>query len=463
MNSNIDSIKVVGCDLEVPLLNGSSKRYVNLDNAASTPVLQTVQEGVNRFMQWYSSIHRGAGFKSQVATWAYEEARKMLIRFLGGEPAERVAIFGKNTTDAVNKLANRFPFKENDILLSSLMEHHSNDLPWRRQAKVELIELDELGRIDINDLEQKLKKHAGRVPLVAVTGASNVSGIINPIYEMAELAHRHGAEIFVDAAQMAPHRKIEMGKKGNTAAIDYLALSAHKMYAPYGAGALIGWPDVFKKGEPDYTGGGTVKFVRSDDVLWRDPPDKEEAGSPNVVGVVALGLAAQVLNKVGMDWVAEHEGILTKRILKGLENLDKVEIFGTKSTDKNARLGVVPFNIKGMPHPKTAAILGCEYGIGVRHGCFCAHPYVQRLLNCPDTESDKFYNKILHGERVDLPGMVRLSFGIYNTEEDVDYTLNAIAEICAERYRGNYVVNTLHGDYWPEGFAPQFNDYFRFI
>ncbi|MFQ5649155.1 MAG: aminotransferase class V-fold PLP-dependent enzyme [bacterium] len=454
--------QIIGGDLSIPLLDGSLRRYINLDNAASTPVLKPVQEGLNRFVEWYSSIHRGAGFKSQLASWAYEEARKLVVSFLGGDPCERVAIFGKNTTEAVNKLANRYPFKSGDVLLTSLMEHHSNDLPWRRHVKVEWVGLDGDGRVDLNHLEAKLKQHEGKVPLVAITGASNVSGIINPIYKAADLAHKYGAQLFVDAAQLAPHRRINMGKRGEERAIDYLAISAHKMYAPYGTGALIGWPDVFLQGPPDYSGGGTVKFVNHEDIIWRDPPDREEAGSPNVVGVVALGFAVKTLGEIGMETVAEHECSLTERMLSGLEKIGQIELYGTRRTDPDFRLGVVPFNVSGMPHPKTAAILGCEFGVGVRHGCFCAHPYVKSLLDFSDDESDEFYEQILRGLPVELPGMVRISFGMYNQAGEVDFVLQAMEKISREAYRGNYILNPESGEYWPEGFAPRYHEFFSF-
>ncbi len=453
---------VIGSDLEVPLLNGNSSKYINFDNAASTPPLTCVQESVSDFVNWYSSIHRGAGFKSQVASWAYEEARRLIVEFVGARPEERVAIFGKNTTDAVNKLAYRYPFKEGDVVLLSLMEHHSNDLPWRSHVQIEFVGLDVTGSVDLNDLEAKLKKHRGRVPLVAMTGASNVSGIINPIYQAAELAHQHGAEIFIDAAQLAPHRQIRMGTRGAADCLDYLALSAHKMYAPYGTGALIGWPDAFTEGAPDYTGGGTVKFVTHDEVLWRDPPDRDEAGSPNVVGVVALGCAVRKLQGIGMQRVAHHEAELTQKLLTGLKEMPRVRLYGTDSINPDFRLGVVPFNILKMPHPKVAAILGCEFGIGVRHGCFCAHPYVQDLLDCPDTESEQFYSKLLRGEPVELPGLVRLSFGVYNTAEEVDAALQAINIICDEKFRGDYVLSPEAGEYWPKGFNPDYSKYFSF-
>jgi selenocysteine lyase/cysteine desulfurase len=234
------------------------------------------------------------------------------------------------------------------------------------------------------------------------------------------------------------------------------------MYAPFGTGALIGWPEIFKKGDPDYSGGGTVLIVTEEDVFWRDPPDKEEAGSPNVVGAVALGLSVRLLNKVGLENVAQHESHLTKRILQGLKQYEKVELYGPQNSEVESRLGVIPFNIKNLPHPKTAAILGCEFGIGVRNGCFCAHPYVKILLKLSEPESDLLIAKIRKGERVDLPGMVRVSFGIYNTPEEVDYFLESVKQICAGNFHGDYVLDPVQGEYWPKGFKPSYRDYFSY-
>jgi selenocysteine lyase/cysteine desulfurase len=420
---------IVGREVEVPLLDGSSQRYVNLDNAASTPVLQSVNDGLQRFSQWYASIHRGSGFKSQVSTRAYEQAKALL---------------------------------DEDVLLTTLMEHHSNDLPWRRRVAVERLAVNGLGCIDLEQLEGKLRQFNGRIKIVAITGASNVTGVINPINLIARMAHTYGAEIFVDAAQLAPHRQICMGNRQDEDAIDYLAISAHKMYAPYGTGALIGWPGIFMTGDPDYTGGGTVKIVTEDMVLWRDPPDSEEAGSPNVMGAVALGFALKALQQVGMQTVAEHEHALSRKLLAGLQNIKGVEIYGPLDAGMDEKLGVVPFNIKGLHHANVAAILGCEFAVGVRSGCFCAHPYVKHLMRLSEPESEDLIDKIRRGEHVDLPGLARISLGIYSEDGDVTRVLEAIEEIGKGNYRGNYVLDAARGEYWPAGFEPNYQEYFSF-
>ncbi|MEP7356646.1 MAG: aminotransferase class V-fold PLP-dependent enzyme, partial [Anaerolineales bacterium] len=296
----------------VPRLDGSLAPYINFDNAASTPPLQAVEAAVRAFMPWYSSVHRGNGFKSRLATHAYEQARAITLGFVGADPATHVCIFGKNTTEATNKLARRFPFRPGrDVVLVSMMEHHSNDLPYRAAAKVVHVQLTPTGELDEADFDRKLAEYAGRVALVAIAGASNVSGYINPCHRLAEKAHAAGAHILVDCAQLAPHRAVAMGALDDPAHFDYVAISGHKLYAPYGTGALIGRRDTFEQGEPDMRGGGTVEIVTENTVDWSAPPDREEAGSPNVVGAVALAAAIEQLQAVGMDNVAAHEAELT--------------------------------------------------------------------------------------------------------------------------------------------------------
>jgi cysteine desulfurase / selenocysteine lyase len=212
--------QIVGLDRQVPLLDGSLRPYINLDNAASTPPLQAVFDRVNAFLPWYASVHRGTGFKSQLSTWAYEQAHEAALRFVGADPSEHVALFGRHTTEAINKLARRIAFQPGDVVLCSLLEHHSNDLPWRERAIVRRIGINTIGAIDEEHYEHLLRRYAGRVRIVAISGASNLTGCIPPIYRMAQKAHEFGARILVDAAQLAPHRRIEMGRLADPAHID---------------------------------------------------------------------------------------------------------------------------------------------------------------------------------------------------------------------------------------------------
>lgn len=452
----------VGLDAQIPLLDGSSARYVNFDNSASTPPLHAAFQAVNDFMAYYSSVHRGSGFKSQLSTHFYEQARRDVLAFFGASPDTHTCAFVKNTTEAVNKLSRRFPFTaKRQVVITTGMEHHSNDLPWRRAAETVHVHLHPDGRLDMEDFDAQLAKHAGRVALVALSGASNVTGFLNPVHDLAEKAHAAGAHIFVDCAQLAPHRAVDMLPLDDPRHLDYMAVSAHKLYAPYGSGALIGRRDTFEHGDPDMVGGGVVEIVTLDDVQWAAPPDREEAGSPNTAGAVALAAALNQLAAVGMDAVAQHEAELTEYALEALPEVPGLRLFSDGDPEKAPnRLGVLPFNIEGIDHFKAAAVLGYEFGIGVRNGCFCAHPLILHLLGLSEAEAGRVRDDILGGDRSHMPGLVRASFGLYNTTEEIDRLVEALKRIAAGDYSGKYVQDPASGEYHPEGWAPDFEAYF---
>ena len=451
-----------GLEFKTPLLNGTRQPYINLDNAASTPTMQPVQDAVNEFLKYYSSVHRGTGFKSQLSTHTYEQARHITIQFVGADPEEHTCIFGKNTTEAINKLAHRFPFTvQRDLVLTSGMEHHSNDLPWRAATSVLHVPLLPDGRLDEEEFDRLLYQNASRLALVAITGASNVTGFINPIHRLAEKTHAVGAQIFVDCAQLAPHRKVEMLSLQDPAHLDYIAISAHKMYAPFGTGALIGRKDTFTEGDPDQRGGGTVEIVTLDDVVWAGPPDRDEAGSPNTVGAVALAAAIRQLEQVGMENVAAHEAQLTAYTLKQLSAVPGIQIYGDQDPDRaRERLGVIPLRLEGVPHFLAAAVLGHEFGIGVRSGCFCAHPYILHLLGLSPTESNLVRDRMLAGDRSEMPGLIRISFGLYNTLAEVDSLVDALQHIILGKYQGEYIQDRASGEYSPRNWEPDFSPYF---
>jgi selenocysteine lyase/cysteine desulfurase len=445
--------EIVGIEQQVPLLDGSRRPCVYLDNAASTPALRSVRDKVDELLEWYSSVHRGTSFKSLLSSEAYEQAREIVAEFVGADKEHDVVIFGKNTSEAINKLAYRLPLAEDDVVLTTVMEHHSNDLPWRAHAQVEHLELNGDGDLELELLERRLQALQGRVKLVAVTGASNVSGYAPPVYEMAELAHEYGAMILVDCAQLAPHRAVHMGKVGSPQRLDFVAISGHKMYAPYGCGALVGPRELFRQGAPEYQGGGTIDLVSLSEVLWTEPPERDEVGSPNLLGAVALAASIRRLSQVGMELIAEHEKALTSYALRRMSELPGIEIYGSRDPERlEDRLGVITFNVQGMYHGKVASILGFEGGIAVRHGCFCAHPYVLRLLDMEDAEYEQYRQQVLRGERSQMPGMVRVSFGCYNTTEDVDYLMEMLQRVVSGTYAGEYVYHADINMYVPQGF-----------
>ena len=433
---------LVGADLEVPLATVVRRRYVNLDAAASTPAMRPVLDAVERALPWYSSVHRGAGFTSQVSTRLYEAARETVARFVGARPTDTV-IFVRNTTDAVNHLAHSLRVPEGRVVLTTAVEHHENMLPWRRVGPVVTLPPPPSPAALVEAVRAALRDPSRPVSIVAVTGASNVTGEILPIAEIAALAHEHGALIAVDAAQLAPHRRIDMAASG----IDCLSLSGHKMYAPFGAGALVAPTSLLEGCEPLLAGGGAVDFVTLDDVLWTALPDRLEAGSPNVIGAVALAAACRALSAIGMDAVAAHERSLAVRLWTALARVPGVEMLTQWAPGTVDRVGVATFNLAGYRDPLLAAVLSAEHAIGVRHGCFCAHPLMTNLLGVPDGEARRLHAELRAGRHPRLPGAVRASIGLGTTTADIDRLVGALHEIAASGPRFAYVHMPEHDEY----------------
>src|SRR5256886_8476882 len=297
-----------GVYVPVPLHGGSTVTGINFDNAASTPPLARVRDVVPEFSDLSSSVHRGTGYKSRLSTEAYEDAREMVSGFLGVDEKSQVVIFVKGTTDALNRIAAEEARLDGRQVLVTEMEHHADLLPWRHRSGHVMVGLTDAGHIDLDAIEQALKDGRGKISLVAVCGASNVTGFVSPIHEAAELAHRYGARISVDAAQLAPHHRIDMRPPGDPGHLDFVSLSGHKMYAPYGAGVLVAPRDFFS-GAPEGMGGGAISIVTRDDTVWADLPDREEAGLANVIGAGALGLPVATLLQPGFEVMPEDRGV----------------------------------------------------------------------------------------------------------------------------------------------------------
>jgi len=453
--------ELVGLDVQVPVLSGEQRRYVNLDNASSTPTFRPVLEKVNEFLEYYSNVHRGTGFKSQMASEVFDEARRTVARFVKADLEHDTVIFTRNTTEALNKLSRLYPFRPDGVVLTTLMEHSSNELPWRRVARVDHIAIHPDGSLDLEDCEAKLKKHKGKVDMVAVTGAANATGWVNPIHKLARLAHEAGARIAIDAAQLAAHRPIDARPKDDPEHLDFIAFSAHKMYAPYGVGVLVGDRSALTRDEPEIVGGGTVDLMTEDSVLWRGLPDREEAGTPDTVGVVALATTIKLLESIGWEAITEHEDALASYALDRMAKIPGLRIFGKKESGHSttrpldhsisSRLGVLSFNVADLPHALVAAILSCEGAIGVRNGCFCAHPYVLCMLGFSRKQADDLMEDLRNKDRSHAPGLVRASIGAYNSKEDIDALADCLEMVAGGKYLGKYSFNRRTGAYTPEG------------
>lgn len=449
---------IEGIDKEVPLYDGKKRQYVNFDNAATTPPFKDVIKSINDFGGWYSSVHRGTGYKSQVSTKLYGYCREIVSKFIGANPDYHTVIFCNNTTDGINRVCYRLNLEPDEVVLTTFMEHHSNQLPWRCHAgNIDYVEVcDEDGSLDIDSLKKKLQEHKGKVRLMTVTGASNITGIINPIKEIAKIVHQEGALLFVDAAQFISHRQVTMGSPDDLEHIDFIAFSAHKMYAPFGLGVLVGPKNFFENGEPAFVGGGTVELVTLTDIIWADTPEKEEPGSPNLFGALALAKSIKILQSISIESISEHEKEITKYALERLNSISNIKIFGINDVElKKDRVGVIPILSEEYPHSLLAAILSYEYGIGVRHGCFCAHSYITRLFKLTEEVLGEYIRQVKNGDRKNLPGLVRISFGIYNTKEEIDYLISALNEIFNNGPKLKYVIDKNSGEYFPENSQSQ--------
>lgn len=453
--------RVLGIDSQLPVLDGSVVRYVNLDNAASTPPLVDVMRALEEFMPFYSSVHRGSGFKSRLSTRAYDEAHEVVAELVGADTRRNTVVFLRNSTEAINKVSHCLP--EGSLVVTTVMEHHSNDLPWRDHHNVLYVRSTSDGRLDMDHLEEVLGENAGNVSLVAVTGASNVTGFIQPIHSIARSAHSVGAKILVDCAQLAPHRRIDVLPDDDEAHLDFVVLSAHKMYAPFGTGALVGPTDFFLEREPDVSGGGTVKAVTLDGVHWQGMPHRGEAGSPNVPGAVAMAVAAKVLLEVGFDRIEEHESALACYAMARLKKVEGITVYGNDSeADFHDRVGVIPFNLEGVNHFLLTAILGFEGGVGTRSGCFCAHPYVLHLLGLSPEQVEDWKAGLIAGDDPDIPGMVRMSLGCYSNREDVDRLIEMLHRIADGDFAGSYRKSDGVCMFVPDGFPDPAEGYLRF-
>ena len=401
-------LPVVGADTEVPLVPGGRIRYADLDSAASTRALVSVADQVAAALPLYASVHRGAGYLSQVSTALYESARDTVARFVGAG-ADDVCVFTRHTTDALNLLAGAVP--EGAAVLVLDCEHHADLLPWQRRGPVTVLPTAPTVVGTLRALGEEL----ARAPyaLVAVTGASNVTGESLPLAEVVALARAGGARVLVDGAQLVPHRAFSLSASG----ADYVVLSGHKTYAPFGAGALVGRRDWLDAAPAYLAGGGAVHEVTVAETSWAPAPHRHEGGSPNVLGAVALAAACDALAGLPEGALEAHERALRDRLVGGLADLPGVRLLRIWA-DSAEPTGVVGFTVEGADPGLVAAYLSAEHGIGVRDGRFCAHPLLARL-GVPE-------------------GALRASVGVGSTLDDVDRLTAALAEFLSRGPRNSY-------------------------
>ncbi|NGO76602.1 aminotransferase class V-fold PLP-dependent enzyme [Streptomyces sp. YC504] len=429
-----EPLQVLGRDVRVPLVTGGEVTYAALDYAASAPALQRVWDDVAAYAPYYGSVHRGAGYLSQLSTDLFENARRTVEEFLDCREGDQV-IFTRSTTDSLNLLAQALPADCQVFVFET--EHHASLLPWR-DARVTYLNAPRTPDEAVRTLETALAARDPYGPaLVCVTGASNVTGELWPVRELAAAAHAHGARIVLDAAQLAPHHPVSVQELD----VDWVAFSGHKLYAPFGSGVLAGRADWLQEAEPYLAGGGASKAVarRTDggvDVEWHSTAARHEAGSPNVIGAYSIASACKALAEAGFDQLVAREQELIGRVRTGLAEVPQVRVLSLFGDDA-PRVGVISFVVDGWNSSHFAAALSAEYGIGVRDGLFCAHPLVRTLLGSdPQEQGECGAPEAAPGEK--SLNAIRVSFGAGTPDEHVERFVRAVGELVRDGARWNY-------------------------
>jgi cysteine desulfurase / selenocysteine lyase len=396
----------VRADFPILGTTAKGKRLAFLDSASSTQKPKAVIEAVDRYYrESNANVHRGVYELSERATHLYDQARRKVARLINA-PDHRACVFVRNTTEAINLVAyawGRANLEPGDTIVLTMMEHHSNIIPWQliaRERGVNLcyVDIDDDGRLNLDELGQALE--TGNVKLVAVAHVSNALGTINPVRRIARMAHDAGALVLIDAAQSVPHMRVDVQELG----VDFFAFSGHKMVGPMGIGVLYGRYELLEEMPPFLGGGSMIRTVELDYSTWADPPEKFEAGTPSVADAIGLAAAIDYLEAIGFDAIRQHEIQLTNYALGQLREVPGVTLYGPVGDD---RAGVISFTVDGAHPHDIASILDYE-GVAIRAGHHCTQPLMRRL---------------------GVTATARASIYVYNTEEDVDQLVGAVGTV----------------------------------
>lgn len=402
-------------DFPILAQNVNEESLVYLDNAATTQMPESVLQTMETYYHKdHANVHRGVHTLAQRATEKYEAAREKIRQFIHAKEIAEV-LFTKGTTSGLNWVARSFGdrfINEGDEIVLSYMEHHSNIVAWqqlakRKKAVLKYISLTKDGFLDMEDANRQITE---KTAIVAITHASNVLGVINPITELTELAHKHQGIIVVDGAQAVPHMPVDV----KALDVDFYAFSGHKMVGPTGIGVLYGKRCWLEQMEPVEFGGEMIDFVNLQESTWAELPWKFEAGTPNIAGGIGLGFAIDYLNNLGLDEVYRYEKELVHYVLPRLEAIDGLTVYGPSDPLKHT--GVIAFNLDGL-HPHDLATALDMQGVAVRAGHHCAQPLLKYL---------------------DTLATARASFYLYNTKDDADHLIEAIKETKEFFYYGSF-------------------------
>lgn len=448
----------IGLDTSYRTADGGTRRRIYLDSAATTLMLSVAHATASAFLRHNANTHSRIHFSALAATEAYACARERVLSFVGADPDRYVCLFvGHGATAALNRATHylRALRPRGGGVLVSAMEHHSNDLPHRRSGPVLRAPLEgtapAVGAIDVEGFEALLRT---RPQYAAVSFASNVTGIVNPVARLTAAARAEGVPILVDACQAIAHLPVCMRTLGEP---DALVFAGHKAYAPGAPGVLVIRREIVEAAAPAELGGGMVSHVTTGDyTLARDPAERHEAGTPDVVGAVTLSAALEVLARIGMETIAEHSRALTEHLIETLLAVPNIRLYGATDLARCPRIGVASFNLEGHDHGWVASVLNDYYNIAVRHQCFCAQPYAQSML-APELWALDIPDDAEAAEREvrRRRGMVRASLAMYSTRAEIDALGEALREIQsgAGSYRGLYRCDD-EGEYHHQRFVP---------
>ncbi len=454
----------LGLNTHYRVATGELTRRIYLDSTATTLMMGAAHAVLESFYSHYANTHSLLHFGAKISTREFQWAHERILSFLHADPDEFACFaVGSGTTAGINRMARiyRQLRPDRDVALVSIMEHHSNDLPHRKHmAQVYHVpvamENNQLMCVSLPALKQALEKYGDRVNYVALTGVSNVTGIINPIKEAARLAHEYGAYLLVDGAQTVAHLPVYLSNpKDRTSEPDALVFSGHKTYVPGSPGIVVARKRHLAAIEPVEVGGGMVDRVFMED-YWvkQDFPDREEAGTPNIPGLIALAAALEVMDRIGMEVLQEEEDQVLRYALERLKEVPDLVIYGSTDLDACPRAGSIAFNLRGLDHGFVAAVLNDYFNISVRNQCFCAHPYVKTMIQdeLMAEAGVTTFDELKYALTL-KKGMVRASFAMYSTREDADELVRALTDISTRRdyYRRLYHVdedeNYVHNDF----------------
>jgi cysteine desulfurase/selenocysteine lyase len=415
---------------KVSLADGRKAPLTYLDHGASTHAPQPVIDEVAGFLsEHYANVHRGNHTLSQEASAAFEDASDTLASFIGADPAAQPICLTGNTTQALDLAAHLMAGTRGATVITQA-EHHSNDLPHRRRGTVLRAPVDGSGRLLLDALRELLDQND--VKLLAVTGASNVTGLMPDVHKLARIAHDAGARILVDAAQLYAHAPIDVRAPDSPEHLDFVAAAGHKAYAPLGSAFLAAPANLIDAAPPHVTGGGTVDWVTETGVRHKMGPERHHGGTPNIVGAVAFAASTRYLGGLGMENVREHERQVVRHALRRFAELTEagVHLLGPKGAGAaDHKVGVFAFVMPGLHHGEASKALDRRWGIATRNGCFCAQPLLNQLLGLG---VEPAWTKAADRDGIEIPGAVRASVGVYNTEAELDLLVDAVAELAAE-------------------------------